>query len=1182
MIAKINILNLIDFDEINKLLEGFNQSTGFVTAILDLQGNVMSKSGWRQICTNFHRVNSETSLNCKVSDTILANEMGHDEKYHFYKCLNGLIDVAVPIIIKGEHIANLFSGQFFFEEPNRTFFEKHAEKYGFDKKEYLKELENVPVVSKEKVKVAMDFLLDMTRLISEITYQRLEQIELNEALKKSEERSRNALDYMLEGCQIIGFDWRYIYLNQSAEIHNQRPNHELLGQRYQDMWPGIENTIAFKRIKKVLETRVRDQFENEFLFPDGSKGYFDLSIQPVPEGVFILSIDITERKKAENALLESEEKYKLISNNSDDWIYWIDPEGNMKYVSPACERVTGYSPDEFISRPELIQEIVLEADKEKINQHYKYSHLDRTLHHIEYRIITKGGEVCWISHNCSPIFNNEGEFVGRRGTNQNITKRKQQEQQLFETEFRFNKLYENGPFGMVTADKEFRFKKVNPAFCEIMMYSETELQQFTFKDVSHPDDLPKDLFNLRKLINKEIEVYRTEKRYIRKDGEIIWGSLTLTATYDSDGLFLVYLGIIEDITQRKHIEESLKKSKKLLSETESMGKVGGWEFNVDTNEQIWTEEVFRIHEVDFDYNPNVNQGISYYTPESKPIIEQAVKNAIEFNEPFDLELEIITAKGNLRNVHTIGNADLENRRVYGFFQDITQRKQAEEALKNNEALLREVGRIAKIGGWEFSPVTGEASWTEEVARIHDLDPQAPIEVQKGINYYYGDSIDIIRQAVNEIVEYAKPYDLELEIMSAKGVKKWVRTIGNADIENGKVVRVHGSMQDITDRKHAEQALRESEGKFRKLIESIPLPVAYTNSLGEITFRNERFLQVLGYSYEEVPTVNEWYLKSYPDEIYRQQVIKRWELAVKKAKTTNTDIEPIEYNITCKNGMVRTMIVSGINIEDNLLITLIDVTDRIKAENKIKELNETLEQKVIDRTSQLVAANKEMEAFSYSVSHDLRAPLRHINGYVDLLNDRYLENLPEKARHYLNTITEASKQMGSLIDDLLQFSRTGRQELHKTNFDTNILVMEVLEKLKPDIKNRKIKWKIQKLPDSFGDYSLLKQVWINLLDNAVKYSRHKDNAEIAIEFRNEKENLVFYVRDNGVGFDMKYVHKLFGVFQRLHSQTEFEGTGIGLANVQRIILKHNGRVWTEAELNIGATFFFSLPKYKEEV
>jgi light-regulated signal transduction histidine kinase (bacteriophytochrome) len=255
----------------------------------------------------------------------------------------------------------------------------------------------------------------------------------------------------------------------------------------------------------------------------------------------------------------------------------------------------------------------------------------------------------------------------------------------------------------------------------------------------------------------------------------------------------------------------------------------------------------------------------------------------------------------------------------------------------------------------------------------------------------------------------------------------------------------------------------------------------------------------------------------------------------------------------------------------------EVTERMRAEQNIRELNTELERRVVERTAELEAANKELEAFSYSVSHDLRAPLRAVDGFSQAVLENYGAQLPEQGQQDLQAVRKGARQMGRLIDDLLTFSRLSRTPFKKQDVNTGKLVRHVLEELSPQQKGRQIEISIADLPACQADRAMLTQAWMNLLSNAIKYTRQRETAVIEIGCDAARDEIIYFVRDNGAGFDMRYIHKLFGIFQRLHRADEFEGTGVGLAIVQRIIHRHGGRIWADAAVDHGATFYFTLGK-----
>ena len=385
--------------------------------------------------------------------------------------------------------------------------------------------------------------------------------------------------------------------------------------------------------------------------------------------------------------------------------------------------------------------------------------------------------------------------------------------------------------------------------------------------------------------------------------------------------------------------------------------------------------------------------------------------------------------------------------------------------------------------------------------------------------------------------------------------------------------MYASARDVTNQKQMEESLRQSEERARLMVESIrDYAIIMLDPDGRVVTWNDGARQIKGYAPEEI--IGQHFSRFYPKEIV-ESGFPQMELSEAAAKGR---FENEGWRVR-KDGSQfwANVVVTALRNTGGQLLGFVKVTrnltERKQHEEDVQKLNDDLQ----SRASQLEAANKELEAFSYSVSHDLRAPVRHIDGFVKLLDRQAGEKLDETAKRYLKIIAEAARQMGALIDDLLVFSRMGRTELRHSKVSLDALVHEAVDALQMETQGRHINWKIRKLPEVEGDPAMLRQVWINLIANAAKYSRSRNPAEIEVScVQPSNGEHVFFVRDNGVGFDMKYADKLFGVFQRLHRADEFEGTGIGLANVRRIVSRHGGRTWAEGKIDGGATFYFSLP------
>jgi PAS domain S-box-containing protein len=382
-----------------------------------------------------------------------------------------------------------------------------------------------------------------------------------------------------------------------------------------------------------------------------------------------------------------------------------------------------------------------------------------------------------------------------------------------------------------------------------------------------------------------------------------------------------------------------------------------------------------------------------------------------------------------------------------------------------------------------------------------------------------------------------------------------------------------SERQIAIRLAAESRVAQAVQRSQLILQAVREPIAMLDGNLRALLVNAAFAEVYGYDAEND--------HNSPLEAIGHGAWKDTALLQRLSDVLLRDRELWDYELTQRtvDGIDRFVVINARRIEQPestapaLLLTVSDITARALVEQKVSELNRQLEGKV----EQISDVNRELEAFSYSVSHDLRAPLRHISGFAGKLETQLGDKADERSRHYIDVISSSSRRMAQLIDDLLVFSRLGRGALRLQTVDMQSLVEEARALVESDVRDRRIDWKVAPLPIVIGDENMLRTVWQNLLGNAVKYTGNRERAQIEVSIdRTPGGDYEFAVRDNGAGFDMQYAGKLFGVFQRLHRASEFPGNGIGLANVRRIIARHGGRTWAQGELDRGATFHFSLP------
>ncbi|WP_165774743.1 PAS domain-containing sensor histidine kinase [Candidatus Viridilinea mediisalina] len=494
-------------------------------------------------------------------------------------------------------------------------------------------------------------------------------------------------------------------------------------------------------------------------------------------------------------------------------------------------------------------------------------------------------------------------------------------------------------------------------------------------------------------------------------------------------------------------------------------------------------------------------------------------------------------------------------------------EQSQMALRKSEAHLRAAQRIALLGSWEFEVQTETISWSDEVYALFGRDPsQGPPRFTELLSYYLPEDQELHRTVVDQSLATGKPYMMELRLVRPTGELRHIQVRGEPIVDaQGVLQRLVGTILDITERKWAEEEQQRLAARLALAIRSAAIGIWEWDIVSNVIIWDERMYELYGMACNTPVRYDVWANSLHPDDR------ESGHLAIQQALSGEKEFDT-EFRVLHADGTFRDIKAYGTVLRNpageplRMIGVNFDRTEqkRIEAERKAK-------------SHQLAALNRELEAFAYSVSHDLRAPLRAIHGFSQALNEDYGQTLDAQAQDYLARIMAGVERMGLLIDDLLRLARVSRGEMQYQMVSLSQQVAQIRNDLQRIEPERQVTWQIAPDVEVWGDANLISVALQNLLANAWKFTSHHEQASITFGLTTQDEQIVYFVRDNGAGFDPAYQNKLFGVFQRLHNHHEFPGTGIGLATVQRIIVRHGGHVWAEGAVEQGATFYFTLPE-----
>ena len=899
--------------------------------------------------------------------------------------------------------------------------------------------------------------------------------------------------------------------------------------------------------------------------------------------------EITERKNIEQVLRDKQRQLVTLVANFPGIVYRYrrDERYTLEFMSEGCLALLGYSPEELIEkRKQGYMDMVYPEDRDMIRQRVEEAIREEKSFEITYRMNTFFGELKWVWEKGRGVQNDSGRVDTVEGFIMDITRNRDHEEILCSTIEKYKNLVENVNDAVWEVDAQGVFTYISPQWEMIFGYKTEEVigkTPFDFIDPNHVDEIHR---KYNEYVSRQEPFVLLENTIIHREGNPVYVETSGKPVFDLRGNLTGYRGINRDISERKRSSFMLEAMNLTIQQQSRTLKDIITAFNdptilIDPSGNVIYANTFTNQFINIEWHEGQIFNIKDL-PFSREFIDKLMnqlQQVIKTSKAIKGESSFLTEAGVIWFEYMISPVIHNNEEIVNILittHDVTQRVKFEKELQQ---ALREKNDLEQFV--KHSPA---------VVFLCKSESGYPVEyVSQNINQYGYDAQDMIsgitswvdlleekeQQFIRNQVDRLSRrevdnFSTELSVKTRDGRMRWCRlTCWIRENAEGQITHYQGLLKDITEKKETREALRKMEEWYRNLAENANDFIFIVDTQFKVEYINRFGLDYLHCTLEAVlgKSIEQAFGATHVCEIRKKIQL------VLDSRTSRKEVDHVWIN---DRDIVLETVLTPLMDHDNNVYGVLgisrDVSERVQNEEKVRQLNQELNIRVQD----LNRANQELETLNFTISHDLRGPLQVVDGFLNMLKTKHSGDLKPDAKNFIEIMQRNTRRMDVLICELLDLSRLGRQEVHAERLNMKEMAKIVANDTMMISPTRKIELEIKEMSPANGDAGMINHVWMNLIGNAFKYTRNREIARIEIGGYEEHDRIVYYVKDNGAGFNMKEYGRLFRTFQRLHSISEFEGSGIGLAIVQRVIAKHKGEVWAESTLGEGATFYFSLP------